>query len=186
VDVIPVSTFIYNGGAGTSTWNDTLAYVQGKGIPTQIARAGSSFSVGNVTINVLAPPQAFVILPTETHTNENSTVMQVSNASGVRFFFGGDVENEGVTSLLAQGYDLRSSVMLTPHHGSKNGLTQALYDAIRPDTVIISVGPNSYGHPTAEVLGIIATRPVSLYRTDERGNIIVRVTGTTYTVETEK
>ena len=60
-----------------------------------------------------------------------------------------------------------------PHHGSRGGLSEALLAELRPRLGVISVGPNTYGHPTAESLDLLAGAGVPCARTDQRGDISV-------------
>lgn len=43
-------------------------------------------------------------------------------------------------------------VLVAGHHGSKQSTSQALLEAVAPETVVISVGQNTYGHPAPETL----------------------------------
>lgn len=63
----------------------------------------------------------------------------------------------------------------TPHHGSKNSLTQEYLDLIRPEIAVIQVGKNSYGHPHKEILDLFANLGIDVYRTDQLGDVIVEV-----------
>ncbi len=65
-------------------------------------------------------------------------------------------------------------VMMVGHHGSKYSTGEELLDAVKPETAIISVGYNSYGHPTDEVLDRLKVRGISVFRTDIMGNVTVR------------
>jgi len=75
----------------------------------------------------------------------------------------------------------------TPHHGSKNGLTQSLLEITRPKFAIVSVGKNQWGHPVGEVLDMITKAGAKVFRTDLNGNIevIVNEKGN-YKVKTSK
>lgn len=64
-------------------------------------------------------------------------------------------------------------VLVAGHHGSKYATGEELLTALRPETVLISVGENSYGHPTQETLDRIAAIGAAVYRTDQVGNISV-------------
>jgi competence protein ComEC len=66
-------------------------------------------------------------------------------------------------------------LLIVGHHGSKYATTQDLLDAVTPDAAIISVGRNTYGHPTAETLTRLYEYGIPTYRTDENGSIIVRI-----------
>ena len=65
-----------------------------------------------------------------------------------------------------------------PHHGSKNGLTKKLLDAVEPKVAVISSGKNnSYGHPHKEVLKILSEKDIKILRTDEMGDVVVESDG---------
>ena len=59
------------------------------------------------------------------------------------------------------------------HHGSKYSTSAELLDTIQPETVLISVGRNSFGHPAQEVLERCAEAGAEVYRTDLCGNITI-------------
>ena len=61
------------------------------------------------------------------------------------------------------------------HHGSKYATSEALLESCAPEVGIISVGTNSYGHPTEEAMQRMVRRGMTLYRTDMQGNITIRI-----------
>lgn len=62
-------------------------------------------------------------------------------------------------------------------YGSRYSSSQELLQAVRPETAIISVGDNSYGHPTQEAMDRLRQAGAEIYRTDRQGNILVTVHG---------
>ena len=64
-------------------------------------------------------------------------------------------------------------VLLVSHHGSKYSSDEAFLSAVKPETAIISVGKNSYGHPTQEAMDRLHDAGAQVRRTDEEGNITV-------------
>ena len=52
------------------------------------------------------------------------------------------------------------------HHGSRFSSTDAWLDAISPEVAIVSVGANSFGHPTADALGRLHDHGVQTYWTN--------------------
>ncbi len=66
-------------------------------------------------------------------------------------------------------------LLVVGHHGSKYSTSDSLLDSVTPDAAFISVGINSYGHPTDEVLSKLAQRGIAVYRTDIHGNITMTV-----------
>ncbi len=61
--------------------------------------------------------------------------------------------------------------MVAGHHGSRYATSQLLLETLCPETVCISVGPNSYGHPAGETLLRLARQGCEIYRTDLHGTI---------------
>ena len=61
--------------------------------------------------------------------------------------------------------------LVAGHHGSKSSTSKELLDALTPETVCISVGSNSYGHPADETLRRLAEHGCTVYRTDLHGDI---------------
>lgn len=70
-----------------------------------------------------------------------------------------------------------TEVLVVGHHGSRTSTCEAFLEEIRPDTALISVGYNNYGHPHYEVLRRLKSCHVEIHRTDEEGNITVKAGG---------
>lgn len=66
-------------------------------------------------------------------------------------------------------------VLVAGHHGSKYSTSEELLDALSPETVLISVGYNTYGHPAEELLNRLSERNITVLRTDVLGNASVRL-----------
>jgi len=66
-------------------------------------------------------------------------------------------------------------VLVAGHHGSRYSTSEELLDALAPETALISVGYNTYGHPTDELLDRLAERNITVLRTDVLGNAAVRL-----------
>ena len=66
-------------------------------------------------------------------------------------------------------------VLVAGHHGAADSLSEELLEAVRPETVLISVsGDNPYGHPHSQVLDRLARYGCTVYRTDQIGTILYR------------
>ena len=55
--------------------------------------------------------------------------------------------------------------------------TRFISAALRPETAVISVGDNSYGHPADESLLRLIAANCEIYRTDLQGHILLTVEG---------
>lgn len=68
-------------------------------------------------------------------------------------------------------------VLAAGHHGSAGSTSEALLDTLKPETCLISVGQNTYGHPSQDTLARLAQRDIEIYRTDRMGNLTIRYKG---------
>lgn len=68
-------------------------------------------------------------------------------------------------------------LLVVGHHGSKYSSTKEFLDAVQPETAVVSVGDNSYGHPTDQALLRLLAAGCEIYRTDLQGNVLVTVKG---------
>jgi competence protein ComEC len=62
-------------------------------------------------------------------------------------------------------------ILKVSHHGSAEGTSEELLAATRPTEAVISVGKNSFGHPTKAVLDRLSTAGIKIIRTDVEGEI---------------
>ena len=110
--------------------------------------------------------------------NSNSIVGKLRVGEKI-FLLTGDAEAEVEEKLVWRGV-LRQDFgtlhyLKVSHHGSKNGMTKTLLEAIKPEVAIISVGKNWFGHPSEEVLKRLREAGAEIWRTDERGDIKIEV-----------
>ncbi len=64
-------------------------------------------------------------------------------------------------------------LLVVGHHGSAYSSSEELLLTTRPEYAIISVGYNSYGHPTPEALERLAAAGCEIYRTDLMGTVSI-------------
>jgi hypothetical protein len=97
----------------------------------------------------------------------------------------GDVDAAVEASVLARGTPVAAQILKAGHHGSKYSSGEVFLAAVQPQQVVISVGPNSYGHPASEMLTRVANVGAIVWRTDQSGTITVGGNGHAYWVRTE-
>ncbi|MBS0166214.1 MAG: hypothetical protein JSR29_09040 [Nitrospira sp.] len=92
-------------------------------------------------------------------------------STGATYLITGDTENDRWDSIVYYfGGNLASAALAAPHHGSKNGISDAAMAKIRPQTVLISAGVNNqYGHPDREAETLFA-RYTRLYYSTNYGD----------------
>ncbi|NQT31869.1 MAG: ComEC/Rec2 family competence protein [Deltaproteobacteria bacterium] len=149
-----------------------LGLIEERDIKCTIARAGQEINLGDgVTMKVLNPP-ASPLTGTGSDINNNSVVLYLS-AGEVSFLLTGDIEREAEFGLIARGNDLSGTVLKVGHSGSKTSTTPDFLAAVSPGVAVISVGENSYGHPSGDVMERLEAELGKdyIYRTDEQGTI---------------
>jgi competence protein ComEC len=69
-----------------------------------------------------------------------------------------------------------ANILKAAHHGSKYSTSADFLDLLKPKEAVISVGKNSYGHPSPDVLERLKERNTIIRRTDTDGDISYRCT----------
>ncbi len=85
----------------------------------------------------------------------------------------GDMPEEGEIMLIESAELPDIEVLSVGHHGSATSAHEMLLDTLTPEAAVISVGENSYGHPSAETITRLQERDISVFRTDISGDITV-------------
>ena len=108
-------------------------------------------------------------------TNENSLcILFESENCGI--LITGDRSARGERMLLKRYALPEVDVLVAGHHGSKDSTCRELLEAVKPETVLISVGAgNVYGHPDGKLLERLAQFGCTVYRSDQNGTILFRV-----------
>ncbi len=77
----------------------------------------------------------------------------------------------------------KTDIIAMPHHGSSTSVYKPFLDAVDAEVAVISCGEgNSYGHPHKEALDYIEANNMKCLRTDEKGDIIFKVTADGYSL----
>ena len=144
-----------------------LQLITEKGIDYHVAQSGTLIELGDgITLSVLYPNAVRPELPSA--CNNNSLLLRLQYG-GVRLLFAGDLEKAVLYDLVHDpDVDLRAQWLKVPHHGSRGGLLEEFYQAVDPSWAMISVGPNSFGHPHREVLDFLETNRIN-WRTTQEG-----------------
>jgi competence protein ComEC len=169
----------------TRTYREMLEEIKRRKIKLQLPRRGTQRQFGPVSIEVLHPGET---LPEE--ANNASLVLKVSYGQQ-SFLFTGDAELEAWREMLSLvGHDkMRADVMKAAHHGSSNGISKEILEAVQPSAIIISCGAgNDYHHPHPRTIKLLASRRnfVRLYRTDLQGTITAATDGQKLEITAER
>jgi len=159
----PVRAYMDNGiPHNTSIYQRTMTAVERTGTP-YLAATTRNISVGSLTIRVLSPPFR--------NDQNNGSVGLLLEFGEFRALYTGDSERFALDAWLRRGSVPNVTLLKVAHHGARNGTSRRWVAATRPRIAVISVGPNSYGHPAAEVEWMWSTSGARVYRTDQQGTI---------------
>jgi len=141
--------------------------------------SGDQWRLGSTSVTVLWPPAEYI---GELGTNDTSVILRVERG-GFDALLGGDAERTALEGAAA-GMGLQPvEVLKVPHHGSENGLTIEALELLAPTDALISVGEgNDFGHPCSSTLALLDEAGVRTWRTDQAGDLVVRVSEYGYSV----
>lgn len=133
------------------------------GVPAEVVRPGWTATIGRFHLEVLGPKRRYA------SPNDQSVVLLVE-AGGRSILMPGDVELFAQRDLGPISADL----LKVPHQGAATS-DPGWLRSTGADLAIIPVGPNDYGHPSAEVVRLLEEMGADVRRTDHEGDIVVSV-----------
>lgn len=156
-------------------------------IHLDILHPSEEFLSANTT-KITSPGDGAVLGVYASDKNENDfSVVAILRLGDFDALLTGDIEKETsdliADKLLSKNLQKTIEYIKVPHHGSKNGLTEKLLDAVKPEIAVIPVGKNSYGHPHKEILDMLSAFGLRILRTDQLGDIEVITDGEKYWIQ---
>lgn len=126
-----------------------------------------SFTVGDIALRIFAPPQQGDI-------NERC-ICAVLSLDEYDMLVTGDSPKSVERALVGRNDLSGIELYIAGHHGSRYSSCGELLSELGGETAIISVGYNTYGHPTYETLERLDAYGYNIYRTDLNGTIEIRI-----------
>lgn len=111
-----------------------------------------------------------VVQALDTGDSNAQSIIGLYTYQGKSVLFTGDCDNSCETSLSSKS--IKSDILKVSHHGSKYATSLQFLESVKPTYAVISVGTNSYGHPTIETINRLAQENVQVFRTDYKGDVI--------------
>jgi len=178
LDQFQVDEVWMSGVESTSkTFENTLDKIIEHGVSYHEPRAGESYQLGHLFLDVIAPKQL---------TNDSN-----EDSISVYFAFGktgivmtGDAGVRAESAMLDVRGNLSADILHAGHHGSSTSTSESFLKAVDPKYVIISAGANnSYGHPHVEVVDRLVKSGAEIYATYQHGTIIFSSDGNSVKLE---
>ena len=109
-----------------------------------------------------------------TTNSENDGLCLLLSYEDYDILITGDLSIRGELELIQTKPLPHVEVLIAGHHGASDSTGQSLLEHIMPEELLISVGRNSYGHPSAEALDRARNFGIRVRRTDQEGNIVIK------------
>lgn len=165
----------------TEAYKNFLKAVKNEKRTIKTAKAGVKLAVKGVTAKFVGPVKDYG----KSDLNNWSAVLHITYNKN-KFLFTGDAEKASEADMVKAKQTLQADVIKVGHHGAKTSSNTDFLKVVKPKYAVISVGKNSYGHPTKDVLNRFKGVKASVYRTDKNGNVSISSTGTKITVSVQK
>lgn len=143
---------------------ELIQTAQEEGIGIVFVSEDMKIQFADITVELFAPDMA---------DDKNAVISALMSLQNYDILVTGDMDSDCEQRLLVQHEIPKLELLIAGHHGSKYSTSSQLLSQTCPDAVFISVGKNSYGHPTQEVLDRISAIGSALYRTDLDGDITI-------------
>lgn len=183
LDTYTVENVIMPNAVSTSkTFEKMLNAIEAEQCEVIEGKAGVSFSMGDVFIELLAP------VSDDLDDLNNASVVAKIIYGNISFLFTGDAETASESEMLDRdAAKLDVDILKVGHHGSSTSSSAKFLAAVSPEIAVVSAGLyNEYGHPHAEVVNRLQDIGTELYRTDKNGSVVVHTDGNTYEIQTEQ
>jgi competence protein ComEC len=167
-------------GKDSGVFEEFKQAVLSEGTAVYFPKKGDVIKLKEVELAVIWPPSQERVLGAtnvEREANETSTVIKLSYGD-FDALFPGDIGSQTEAQLELSDIE----VLKVPHHGSKYSTSLEFLEKTTPELAIISVGKNSFGHPTREVIERLSDQAIKLLRTDLEGEIELVTDGKTWGV----
>lgn len=179
---------VYDNGQPTTnnTYKTYMSLLSKQKIAYKVLNDGDKLDFGNgVQFKVFSPTAAEI--QSGGDLNNNSIVGKMSYGS-FSMLFTGDCEAEREKVILEKyPTELKSTILKSPHHGSKTSSSRKYLKAVSPEAVLISCGlHNDYKHPHDVTLNKYKDMKLKVYRTDLNGSITIMTDGKSYDIAKEK
>lgn len=125
--------------------------LRSRGCAVETLARGDRLAAGPEGSLEVLHPSAREPLASVRSSNDSSLALRLS-WRGRSALFTGDLEEKGAARLLSHGDDLRSELMVFPHHGRRHRLIEPLLDAVRPRWIAVSGNGEGGARETASAL----------------------------------
>jgi competence protein ComEC len=156
--------------------------VQQLGVRQHQATAGQEEHVGSVLIQTVHPPSNW-----RARTQNDASLVLRLQYGRFTALLTGDLDGPGEAQVVSRAADLRSLLLKTPHHGSRNAAREALLRRVQARWAVVSVGRNNpFGNPAVETLQRLLRSGARPLLTSDQGAITFETDGVNYLLSSHR
>lgn len=138
--------------------------------------AGDSISIRNINLKILNPEKG----EAKNNSDNQKSIVILLKAYNNKILFTGDIDKKVEREIIShppapsqREEELRNiDILKIAHHGSDGSSDDIFIKYTKPKVSVISVGRNSYGHPSPRVIDDLTSASSTIYRTDQGGNVM--------------
>ncbi len=190
-----VHHILYNGEQKqySQLWQSFMRAIQEEQAMYSIVSSSVHWNIAGVGIDFLYPDHSIEKnknipgVKKDVGSNNASIVMKLSYGDQDTLLTA-DAEAELEEYLVdVYGEELDVEILKLGHHGSLTSSIQPFLDAATPETAVASAGmENKFHHPSERVIRRVKRMGTEIWRTDISGDIMVSITTSTHSVDSQK
>lgn len=155
----------------TKTFEDVLDAAQKKNLKIKAPKQGDKFTLGDAECEIML---AGIGSKDEEENLNLSSIAIRATYKEQSYLFMADAESQNEASRTWP----QTNVLKVGHHGSNTSSSEEFLKQVNPQIAIIQVGKdNDYHHPHKVTLNKLNKLSTLIYRTDEKGNILLESDG---------
>jgi competence protein ComEC len=169
---------VYDPGIAVAkdTYDSLLTTAMRRHTAWHTVKTGTHLEFDEVSLEFLHPDT--ILLDASEAANDYSAVFRLTYGAFSALFLGDvsrDIEDR-LTRRNARAVDV--DLLKVAHHGSSTSTSAEMLATATPEVALVSVGRrNRYRHPNSGVMERLETSGAAILRTDQQGNVTVRVDG---------
>jgi competence protein ComEC len=177
VNTLPVKKILWGvlGEQDSDRFEKLLSAIKKKKIPMERVQAGDMINLDAETSISIINPDTKLVRAGGLSDNNASVVVRLSYGES-SLLLCGDIESDLEYLLINEQYNLNSTVLKVPHHGSDSASSPEFINAVNPAAVVISCG--RYSRKPAGLQQVVKRyrkRGTKVYRTDANGAVHLRM-----------
>jgi competence protein ComEC len=163
-----IKNFYYNGLCQNRILKYLLKIAIQRKIPIHVVKKGDIILIDKLLkLEVINPPRN-----SYKNTNDEALILRLIYKNTPLLLIPSDVSSTTLDKI--SKYDIKSQILIVPHHGSKNSFSEKFIKKVHPEIAIVSSGYlNRFGVPHKKWVNFFYKNNIPLYNTATHGCIEV-------------